>query len=1128
MDVGSWLRSLGLEQYEALFHQNDIDAEVLGDLTDADLEKFGVTFGHRKRLLKAVAALAGPPPAPAAASTPVPPASPQDAAERRQLTVMFCDLVGSTALSARLDPEDMRQVIHAYQDACSGVLGRYDGFVAKFFGDGILATFGFPRAHEDDAARAVHAALDITEAVGRLQTRALEKLAVRIGIATGLVIAGDIVGQGAAQEQVVVGDTPNLAARLQGLADAGGVVVSAATRRLIGDQFRLKDLGRHSVKGLAEPVEAYSALGVSQSESRFDAAHSARLTGFVGREAESAELIAHQHRAWGGEGQTVLISGEAGIGKSRLSAWLAEQVADTAHTRLRYQCSPYHRDSALHPFARQFERAAGIAPQEPPEAKLDKLEKVLGFATERMNEVVPLIASMLSIPLGKRYPALTVSPAQQRRLTLSALLDRMEGLAARKPLLILFEDAHWADATSLEVLDLVIERVRRLPILLLITFRPEFEAPWSAMPDIATVTLGRLDRVQAETLVERVAGGRKLPAEVLAQIVAKTDGVPLFVEELTKNVLESGLLIEEPDRYRLDGPLPPLAIPSTLQDSLMARLDRLAAVKEIAQIGAAIGREFAYALLGAVVGRDEPTLRSALAQLEDLELVFRLGAPPDARYVFKHALVQDTAYESLLKSRRQILHRKIADTLRKQFPDIVEAEPELLAHHFTQAGLTAPAIEYWGKAGDLALRRSAFKEAIAHLGKAIEMTEALAGAGDANAAAATLTLQVAYGNAMIAAHGHGAPETLAAFRRADELGADAADVDSRFSSNYGLWAGSYVHGDLPGMLGPAQAFLHDVELRPGSPEAGVAHRAYGVTQWFTGNYSEARAHLEQAVTIFDPERDSDLAFRFGQDVGVSATVYLAIALWPLGQVDRAREIADATAARIAKLNHLATSTYGLMHCAMFEIIGRKVDRAAPLARALSSVAHEHGIALWVAFGAFLEAWVELRSGVPDIGLTNLRRAAALLQRDSVGAFQPLVRTALAEAEARNGETAAALATLDHALKDFESSGQRWFDAELHRMRGEILLEQDPADPRLAEEAFLAAIAVARHQKVRSFELRAAFALAKLYQFTGRTADVHAILAPALEGFTPTPEMPEIAEAQALLVAIVAGAHVRHE
>ncbi len=1112
MDVGRWLQELGLGQYEAAFRDNAIGGEVLPKLTLDDLKDLGVAaVGHRRKLMSAIEALNAPSAAPASA----------DSAERRQLTVMFCDLVGSTALSARLDPEDMRQVIHAYQDACSGVLARYEGFVAKFFGDGILATFGFPRAHEDDAARAVHAALDIAEAVGRLQTRAREKLAVRVGIATGLVVAGDIVGQGAAQEQAIVGDTPNLAARLQGLADAGGVVVSSTTRRLIGDRFRLKDLGRHAVKGLTEPVEAYAALGVSDSESRFDAAHSARLTGFVGREAESAELIARLRRAWAGEGQTVLISGEAGIGKSRLSAWLAEQVADTAHTRLRFQCSPYHRDSALHPFAQQFERAAGIAPQEPPEVKLDKLERALGLEGERRNEVVPLIASMLSIPLGKRYPALALSPAQQRRLTLSALLDQMEGLARLKPLLIVFEDAHWADATSLEVLDLMIERAPRQPVLLLITFRPEFDAPWSATPGVATLTLGRFDRIQAEALIERITGGRKLPAEVLAQIVAKTDGVPLFVEELTKNVLESGLLVEEPDRYRLDGPLPPLAIPSTLQDSLMARLDRLAAVKEIAQIGAAIGREFAYALLHAIIGRDEPMLRAALVQLEDSELVFRHGAPPDARYAFKHALVQDTAYESLLKSRRQILHRRIAETLREQFPDLVEAEPELLARHFTQAGLDAPAIEFWGKAGDLALRRSAYKEAIAHLGKAIEMTETLSGPWEADGKGARLKLQVAYGNAMIAAHGHGAPETIAAFKRAHELGSDAADVASRLSSNYGLWAGSYVHGDLQGMLGPSEAFLHDVESRPGSPEAGVAHRAYGVTQWFTGNYVKARAHLEKAVAIFDPERDRDLAFRFGQDVGVSANVYLAIALWPLGEVVRAREIAEATAARIARLDHLATSTYGLMHCAMFEIIARNVDRAAPLAKAVSSVAQEHGIALWIAFGAFLEAWAELRSSAPEIGLQRLRRAADLLQRNDVGAFQPLVQAALAEAEARNGETAAALATLDRSLKDFERSGQRWFDAELHRMRGEILFERQPADPA-AEEAFLAAIGVARDQKTRSFELRAALALAKRTPFTCRSAAARHMLGAALEGFAPVAEFPEVAQALEMLAALETG------
>ncbi len=762
MDVAVWLRGLGLEQYETLFRENDIDAEVLSDLTDGDLEKIGVSLGHRKRLLKAVAALARPPPAPQAAATPIPAVI--DAAERRQLTVMFSDLVGSTALSAGLDPEDMRQVIRAYQDAVSGVVARYDGFIAKFMGDGVLAYFGFPRAHADDAARAVQAGLEIAEVVAALQTRAPGKLGVRVGIATGLVVVGDLVGHGSAQEQAVVGDTPNLAARLQGLVESGGVVVSAATRRLIGDQFRLKELGRHPIKGLAEPVEAFAVLGVSVSESRFHAAHPTRLADFVGREAESTDLLTRMRRAWGGHGQIALISGEPGIGKSRLSAWLAEQVGETPHTRLRYQCSPYHRDSALYPFVQQFERAAGIAPLEAPEAKLEKLETVLGLATDRTGEVAPVVASMLSIPLGTRYPALNLSPAQQRRQTLSALLNQMEGLAKRQPLLIVFEDAHWADATSLEVLNLAIERVRRLPILFLITYRLEFEAPWKGLPDVATIALGRLDRAEAEMLIERVAGGRKLPAEVLAQIVAKTDGVPLFVEELTKNVLESGLLIEETERYRLDGPLPPLAIPSTLQDSLMARLDRLATVKEIAQIGAAIGREFPYLLLSAVVDRDEATLQAALAQLEESELVFRSGEPPKARYAFKHALVQDAAYESLLKSRRQILHQNIAETLREKFPGVVEAEPELLAHHFMQAGLTEPAIEYWGKAGDLALRRSAFKEAIAHLGKAIEMAETLS--GETERAAGRLKLQVSYGNAMFAARGFAAPETAAAFERA--------------------------------------------------------------------------------------------------------------------------------------------------------------------------------------------------------------------------------------------------------------------------------------------------------------------------------------------------------------------------
>jgi len=594
MDVGDWLRSFGLGQYEALFRASEIDTDILPELTEVDLEKLGVPLGHRKRLLRAISGLT------AAETLAAPSAStgakPHDAAERRQLTVMFCDLVGSTAVSIRLDPEELREEIRAYQNAVSGVIARYDGFVAKFMGDGVLAYFGYPRAHEDDAERAVRAGLEIVAAVTRLETRGTERLAVRIGIATGLVVVGDLVGEGSAQEQAVIGETPNLAARLQALAEPGQIVVAGATRRLVGDLFRLTDLGRQIAKGFAEPVEAFAVEGLAVTESRFEAVRS-RLTDLVGRAAESALLRERLREAWAGAGQIVLLSGEAGIGKSRLGAQLAAGVASEPHTRLRYQCSPYHRDSVLHPFVVALGRAARLVSDDPAETQLDKLETIL--APARIAETAPLFASLLSIPTGGRYPPLALSAAQQRRLTLAALLDHLEALARQKPVLMLFEDAHWADATSLEVLDLTVERVRALPVLVLITFRPEYEAPWAGLSHVTSIALDRLAPAEVETLAEHVAG-RPLPPEVTAQIVAKTDGVPLFVEELTKAVLESGLLVAGPQGWRLDGPLPPFAIPATLQDSLAARLDRLAPVKEIAQIGAAIGREFSYPLLRAV------------------------------------------------------------------------------------------------------------------------------------------------------------------------------------------------------------------------------------------------------------------------------------------------------------------------------------------------------------------------------------------------------------------------------------------------------------------------------------------------------------------------------------------------
>jgi len=714
-DIAEWLTSIGLGEYAQRFAENRIDASVLRDLTNQDLEKIGIPLGHRKKMLRAIAELSGV--TPQAVTGP----NRQDPAERRHLTVMICDLVGSTALSARLDPEDMRAVIDAYHAACARITRTYDGFLAEFRGDGILAYFGYPIAHEDDAERTVRAGLDIIAAVARLETRAAEPIAVRSGIATGVVV----VGEGELREHAVVGDTPNLAARLQALAEPGTIVVAASTRRLLGDLFRLCDLGSHEVKGIAEPVAAWAVEGVSDSESRFEAVRAAGLTDLIDREDELDFLLERQRLAWKGEGQIVLISGEPGIGKSRLAAALAERIASEPHTRLRYQCSPYHTNSALRPFIAQLERAAGFKADDSSEQRLDKLEAPLAMSASRIEGVAPLFAALLSIPFGERYPPLALSPTQQRRRTLAALLDQFEGLARQQPILLSFEDAHWADATSLELLDLTVERVRQLPVLALFTFRPEFEPPWVGLPNVGSLTLGRLSSNDVENMVARVTAGRVLPVEVMEQIVSKTDGNPLFVEELTKTVLETRILVEDAEVYRLEGPLPPLAIPETLQDSLMARLDRLAPVREIAQLGAAIGREFSYSLVRALVGRDESALKHGLAQLEQAGLVFRRGQPPDAVYSFKHVLVRDAAYESLLRSRRQQLHGQIARALEERFAAIVASQPEIVAHHFTEAGLVDPAIEYWLKAGVKAYSLYANEDAVRFFERALTLLKKL-------------------------------------------------------------------------------------------------------------------------------------------------------------------------------------------------------------------------------------------------------------------------------------------------------------------------------------------------------------------------------------------------------------------
>jgi class 3 adenylate cyclase/tetratricopeptide (TPR) repeat protein len=1113
MDVGAWLRGLGLGQYERVFRDSEIEADVLSELTEIDLEKIGLPLGPRKRILKAIANLGGADIAPDTTSLARPAA--EDAAERRQLTVMFCDLAGSTALSARLDPEDMRQVIRTYQDACSGVVARYDGFIAKFMGDGILAYFGFPHAHEDDAERAVRAGLEIVSVVSTLQTRAKEKLQVRIGIATGLVVVGDLVGRGAAQEQAVVGDTPNLAARLQALAEPDSIVVAGATRRLLRDRFRLRDLGRHLVKGLTEPVEAWAVECVSSNESRFEAGDAARLTGFVGREAESALLRDRQQGAWRGKGQIVLISGEAGIGKSCLSAWLAEQVADEPHTRLRHQCSPFHRDSTLYPFVQQLERAAQIATDESPEHKLDKLEAVLQQADTRMPEVAPLIASLLSIPTGNRYAPLGLSPPQQRRRTLSALLDQMEGLARRKPVLMLFEDAHWADATSLELLNLAIERVRHLPVLLLITFRPEFEAPWKGLSDVATVVLGRLDHGQAEIMAARVAGGRKLPAEVMAQIVAKTDGVPLFVEELTKHVLESGLLIEDGDCYRLDGPLPPLAIPSTLQDSLMARLDRLGLVKEIAQIGAAIGREFSYALLNAVVGRDEASLRSALAQLEDAELLFHTGAPPDVRYSFKHALVQDTAYESLLKSRRQVLHQRIATTLEARFPALAEAEPEVLARHFNLAALADQACLYYERAADRAVARSAYAEAVAHFEAAIAQAHQLPSGEDRNRRELAILLKL--GPAILIFRGVQSPEVEQVYQRACDIAETSGDEHQLFKTLWGLWFCANMSRRTGLARDRAEQLVAIGQRSQNEALLLEAIHCRWSTAFFRGDIARLLADGREGVKHYDLERHSKLGAEYGgHDAGVCAFTVLGLGLAQFGKPREAADLIDKGVALGEKLQNPSSLAFACMNAMTgYQIIG---DRAAVarLAKQMFEVADKFNLPPQRSIGMFMSGWISACEGDLAGGLQIMESE---FPRVSVmGPNPPFYAGLMSNIRLQDGQLARALEPLDAILKTVKEPGVGFNLSEIHRLRAECLLRLAPSNFDEAISELELAVRTAKQQQARLFWLRAAISLWRTWAAKGSQASITE-LKQAVAALSGDDEPIEIVEARQILAAV---------
>jgi class 3 adenylate cyclase/predicted ATPase len=1115
VDIAAWLTGLGLERYKQAFLENEIDTAVLPKLTADDLTEMGVVIvGHRRKLLEAIADLKSAPPSAPESHTPeLADPSRQLDAERRHLTVMFIDLVGSTALSTQIDPEDMGKVIRAFQNIVAGEITRFGGHVARFMGDGALAYFGWPRAHEDEAEQAVRAGLAIVATLAK-PTGGGKPMTCRVGIATGLVVVGELVGEGAAQEETVVGETPNLAARLLGAAEPGMVIIVEATRRLLGKVFEIIDLGPHTLKGIAAPVPTFAVRGERSSDSRFAARCGDRLLPMVGREQELALLIERWRQARSREGQLVLLVGEAGIGKSRITNALIDAVAADDYVRIHYQCSPYHADSALYPTIQQLTRAAGDRAGDTTETKLDKLERLLAQAGADTGEAAPLIAALLGLAGEGRYGALRLTPQQQRARTLDALIRQLVGLAQRRPVLWVVEDAHWIDPTTQELIELALDRVARSRVLVLLTARPTFEHGFGGHPIMTLLTLNRLGREQVERIVDRITGGKTLPAALLHEIARRTDGVPLFVEEMTKAVLESGLLRETEASWVLDGPLREQTVPTSLQDSLMARLDHLQPVKQVAQTAAVIGREFDHALLVAIAPLPGPALEAALEGLVGAELVFRRGTPPDATYLFKHALVRDAAYESLLKRRRVELHGEIARALEERFPQIARDQPELLAHHLTEAGKPDAAVPYWQRAGERAARASANAEATAHFRQAIALVEGLPISNERDHL--ELRLQTQLAGCLFATEGYGAAATVAAVVRAYELSDRVSDPALLFPVLYGQWVYNIVWAQHPLALEIADRFL---QLSKGQADTGpalIGHRMLGTSFFNLGRTTEAVAELEQALALYQPDRHAGLAYQYGQDQRASGLTVLAQAQWQLGFPDHARAAVDEAIAHGRRSSHANSLAYALYWGGIvLEYFLGDLDMVEQHARELADLFDRHGMAMWQAYAHVAVGWRRARAGEAVTSITMIEKGLTGLEATGTVYWRPFQLLLLADAHVAHGAIDNALAVLDEALAVSVRQKELWLEPELHRRRGGVLLNRT-ARVAEAQACLETACAIASLRQARSWELRAACDLARLLAEQGKRGEAHNLVAGVYGCFTEGFDTPDLKVAKALM------------
>ena len=1097
MDISAWLYGLGLGRYAAAFWDNEIDREALAKLTAEDLKDLGVVLGsHRRKLLEAIAALqndVGPVPETAIAAP---------TAERRQLTVMFCDLVGSTALSARLDPEDLRDLLGAYHSAVAEAVGSFDGFVAKYMGDGVLVYFGYPQAHEDDAERAMRAGLAVIEAVGKLQ--APELLRARIGLATGLVVVGDLIGAGDARERTVVGETPNLDARLQALAEPDTIVIADSTRRLVGSLFEYQSLGDVELKGLPAPVPTFRVIGESRVGNRFAALRSG-TTPLVGREEELELLRRRWEQAKAGTGRVVTISAEPGIGKSRLTEAFRESLTAEPHTRLRYFCSPHSQESALFPFITQIERAAGFERDDTQTARLDRLQALLADNMPAEGDV-QLLAELLAVPLDDRYPLLDFTPQRKKEKTFEALLRQVAGLAQRQPLLMIFEDLHWADPSSREFLDMAIDHIEDMPVLLIATFRPEFQAGWADRPHVTSLSLRRLGRDESNRLVQGLVGdAATLSRGMMDEIIERTDGVPLFLEELTKAVLENTAL----------GTIPAtsLAVPATLHASLMARLDRLGPMsKEIAQIGAAIGREFSYELMAAVVQRTDAELHGGLGRLVDAGLMFQRGAPPEATFLFKHALVQDTAYSMLLRGPRQALHARIAKALETQFPELMDSQPELFAQHYEKAGRIEKSLDYWGKAGHRSAARSAITEAALQFQKGLDQLALLP--GNPERQWQELELCSALGAALRFVKGQAAPETGQAYARARELWEQLGYPTEYIHIPYGQSRYHGYCGEMDLALRLDEDLLQVSHQRNDSRGLVLSHQSCGTGYLFRGRFALSRSFLETVLSLYDQDVHHSLGPQTGSHPHVVAEGYLGVVLLCLGFPRQALVRSNAAIAEARRLVHSPTLASALMGGAIrLSIAGNNGD-LDECVNELAAVAADQGFPQWRAFGTIYRGWVKAKSGDVVEGISLLRSGLAAYRANGAELLMPHHITLLAKAYDIAERIEEALAALDEALQTGEKTGERWLDAELYRHKGRLLLRQGQSEH--AEDLYRKALSIARKQEAKLWELRTAASLARLRRDQGRRTEARDLLAPIYGWFTEGFNTPDLKEAKALL------------